>query len=65
MKKQDLVMKRMYAKKLSKYACRDEEAITLYEESEKSLKQKAEELSKGLVTFKSSIQIAEYIQTGR
>ena len=34
MKKQDLVMKRMYAKKLSKYACRDEEAITLYEESE-------------------------------
>ena len=34
MKKQDLVMKRMYAKKLSKYACRDEEAITLYEELE-------------------------------
>ena len=34
MKKQDLVMKRMYSKKLSKYACRDEEAITLYEELE-------------------------------
>lgn len=35
----------------------------LYEGLEKSLKQKAEELSKGLVTFKSSMQIAEYIQT--
>ncbi len=35
----------------------------LYEGSEKSLKQKTEKLSKGLVTFKSPMQIAEYIQT--
>lgn len=35
----------------------------LYEGFEKSLKQKTEELSKGLVTFKNTSQIAEYIQT--